>query len=147
MNQTSVHRIADGTRLGILRRRLGILSAVAGFNPMGITIMPDLSTASTTTARVPTTSASRYLQQICKHWAHKLEVAFTPEHGTIRFPAEGRAGTFPGDARVTLDAEAETLAVRIDASVPEQSEAMKDVIARHLDRFAFREAPLSFDWQ
>ena len=25
-------------------------------------------------------------------------------------------------------------------------EAMKGVVARHLDRFAFREAPLTFDW-
>ena len=28
------------------------------------------------TATVPTKSASRYLQQLCKHWAHNLEVEF-----------------------------------------------------------------------
>jgi hypothetical protein len=98
-------------------------------------------------ARVPTTSASRYLQQLCKHWSHDLDVAFTPEQGTIRFPAAGRGGTFPGDALVTLEAEPETLVVRIESSVPEQGEAMKDVVARHLDRFAFREAPLPFEWR
>lgn len=103
--------------------------------------------AATTVASVPTASASRYLQQICKHWSHTHEVAFTPEHGTIRFPAEGRAGTFPGDALVTLDARAKALLVQIDASVPEQRDAMKGVVARHLDRFAFREAPLPFNWQ
>ena len=104
-------------------------------------------TPATTAASVPTASASRYLQQICKHWSHTHQVAFTSEHGTIRFPAEGRAGTFPGDALVTFDAQPDALLVRIDASVPEQCDAMKGVVARHLDRFAFREAPLPFDWQ
>lgn len=105
------------------------------------------ATRASTVASVPTASARRYLQQICKHWSHSHQVAFTPEHGTIRFPAEGRAGAFPGDALVTLDAQPEALLVRIDASVPEQRDAMKGVVARHLDRFAFREAPLPFDWQ
>lgn len=103
--------------------------------------------AEATIASVPTSKASRYLQQICKHWSHTHEVAFTPEHGTVRFPAEGRAGTFPRDALVTFDARPEALLVRIDASVPAQRDAMKGVVARHLDRFAFREAPLPFDWQ
>jgi uncharacterized protein len=97
-------------------------------------------------ASVPTGSGSRYLQQLCKHWSHSLPVEFTPERGTIRFPAEGRAGTFPGEAVVTFDARATTLDVRIDASVPEQRDAMKGVVSRHLDRFAFREAPLPFEW-
>ncbi len=29
-------------------------------------------------ARVPTASASRYLQQICKHWSHKFAVEIHP---------------------------------------------------------------------
>jgi len=103
--------------------------------------------SSITSAAVPTASGSRYLQQLCKHWSHSLEVSFTPDHGEVRFPAEGRAGTFPAGALVTLEAYPDTLAVRIEASVPEQREVMKGVVARHLDRFAFREAPLPFDWR
>jgi len=55
--------------------------------------------------------------------------------------------TWTGDALVTFDAGADALSVRIDASSAEHVEAMKGVVARHLDRFAFREAPLTFDWQ
>ena len=39
------------------------------------------------------------------------------------------------------------LDVRIDATAPEQRDTLKTVVASHLDRFAFREAPLPFAWQ
>lgn len=97
-------------------------------------------------AKVPTAHASKYLQQLCKHWQHNLAVEFTPEHGTVTFPKDARGANWAGDALVTFDAGADTLAVRIDASSDEHVEAMKGVVARHLDRFAFREAPLGFDW-
>ena len=99
------------------------------------------------TARVPTASASRYLQQLCKHWQHNLEVSFTPERGTVIFPRDARGADWPGDATVTFDAEADTLVVRIEASAPAQLEGLEGAVARHLDRFAFREAPLAFDWR
>jgi hypothetical protein len=92
---------------------------------------------STTTAITPTTHASRYLQQLAKHWSHKLEVEFTPHHATIRFPS---------GAVATLDADAAQLRSTIEAPDPETCERMKAVVAEHLDRFAFREAPLPFDW-
>ena len=98
-------------------------------------------------ARVPTTHASKYLQQLCKHWQHNLVVEFTPDHGTVTFPKDARGADWPGDGLVTFDASADALAVRIDASVGEQLEGLEGAVARHLDRFAFREAPLAFDWQ
>ena len=98
-------------------------------------------------ALVPTPSASRYLQQLCKHWQHNLAVEYTPDHGTVVFPRDARGTDWPGDALVTFDARADTLDVRIDASADEQLEALKGAVARHVDRFAFREAPLAFDWQ
>ena len=99
------------------------------------------------TALVPTTNGSRYLQQLCKHWAHNLEVEFTPERGTIVFPPDARGADWPGEGRVTMVAHPGTLECRIDASVHEQLEGLKGVLASHLDRFAFREAPLAFDWR
>jgi hypothetical protein len=44
-------------------------------------------------------------------------------------------------------AHADTLECRILASAPGQLEGLKGAVARHLDRFAFREAPLPFHWQ
>ena len=99
------------------------------------------------TASVPTSSGSKYLQQLCKHWSHNLAVEFTPDHGTVVFPKDARGADHPGDALVTFDAGADALSVRIDATSAAQLEGLKGAVARHLDRFAFREAPLAFDWQ
>ncbi|AGH51348.1 MULTISPECIES: DUF2218 domain-containing protein [Sphingomonadales] len=104
-------------------------------------------TTTSAAASVPTSHGSRYLQQLCKHWAHNLKVEFTADHGTVTFPKDARGADFPGDAVATFDAAADALTVRIDASSPEQLEALKGAVARHLDRFAFREAPLAFDWR
>jgi hypothetical protein len=98
-------------------------------------------------AKVPTKSASRYLQQLCKHWSHNLAVTFTAEEGTITFPADVRGKSFPAEAKVTLQARETTLDVLVDASAADQLEGLKGAVASHLDRFAFREAPLAFDWR
>ncbi len=92
----------------------------------------------TASADVPTASASRYLQQLAKHWSHKMAVDYTPEAGTI---------DFPNGARLVMRAGPETLHVSV--AVPEGSDLnrMCEVVATHLDRFAFREAPLPFDWR
>ena len=103
-------------------------------------------TTYSTTASVPTVSGSRYLQQLCKHWSHNLAVEFTPEHGTVTFPKDARGMDYPAAAIATFDAAEAALVVRIDGSSEAQVSALKDVVARHLDRFAFREAPLAFDW-
>jgi len=100
-----------------------------------------------TTAQVPTEHASRYLQQLCKHWSHSLDVEFTPEHGSIVFPKDARGATWSDDAKVTFDAQSDALAIRLDASSPDHRDAMQGVIERHLDRFAHREAPLAYDWK
>ena len=87
-------------------------------------------------ASVPTANAAKYLQQLCKHWSHKLEVDLSDRKGVVRFPA----------AAVAFDADADALLVTIEGEKSEEVERMKGVVASHLDRFAFREAPLRFDW-
>lgn len=98
-------------------------------------------------ANVPTKHGSRYLQQLCKHWAHNLAVEFTPQEGTVRFPRDARGANWADDGVVTFTARPDVLECRIDASENAQLEALQGAVARHLDRFAFREAPLPFDWQ
>ncbi len=88
-------------------------------------------------ARIQTKSASRYLQQLCKHWSHKFEVTFDATHGRIPLPI----------GVAILDATPETLDVRVEAADAETLPRLKEVVANHLDRFAFREAPLPFDWK
>ena len=98
------------------------------------------------TASVPTQSGSRYLQQLCKHWQHSLELEFTPERAMIHFPRNARGADWPGDGLVFMTAKPETLEVRIEASSADHLVALQGAVARHLDRFAFREAPLTFEW-
>ena len=98
-------------------------------------------------AVVSTSNASRYLQQLCKHWSHKLAVEFTASDGRIVMPKEGRGESFANDAIVSLKADEAALQVNVDASDARQLELVKDAVATHLDRFAFREGPLAFAWR
>ena len=101
----------------------------------------------TSTARVPTAKGSRYLQQLCKHWSHNLAVEFTETEGKVVFPRNARGADWPGDATLVMQAHDDGLECRLQASADGQLEALKGAVARHLDRFAFREAPLAFNWQ
>ncbi|HQS69203.1 MAG: 2,4-dihydroxyhept-2-ene-1,7-dioic acid aldolase [Novosphingobium sp. 28-62-57] len=88
-------------------------------------------------AIVPTASASRYLQQLCKHWGHKFEVTFDPQQGRVALPF-GPVELKAGDAalEVTCRIEGEGDLAR-----------MQQVVVEHLNRFAHREGELVFDWQ
>jgi uncharacterized protein len=98
------------------------------------------------TAHVPTKNGSKCLQQLCKHWSHNLTVEFDGTRGTVTFPRDARGADWPGDAVATMTARDTGLDCRIDASSDGQLEGLKKVLASHLDRFAFREAPLVFRW-
>jgi hypothetical protein len=106
-----------------------------------------MSEALNSEAAVPTANGSRYVQQLCKHWSHNLEVEFDEKQGRIVFPRDARGADWPAPAVVTLVAGEDALDCRIEASAPGQLEGLKGAVARHLERFAFREAPLRFDWQ
>ena len=86
-------------------------------------------------ATIQTTSASRYLQQLCKHWSHKFTVEFSPEHGRIDLPA----------GPCTLDAEPGALHVALSVAEADKLPRLKEVVEEHIKRFAFRET-LMFDW-
>lgn len=85
---------------------------------------------------VETGNASGYLQRLCKHFGHKLEVEFTPERGSIAFEF-GRAALQAGPDGLTMTALAEN---------EENLTRLTSVLASHLERFAFREE-LRIDWR
>ena len=85
---------------------------------------------------VKTNQASRYLQQLCKHWSHKFAVEFTPEAGVVPF----------GDtARVNFSAGEDGLSMILDVEDGERLTVLEGVVAEHLKRFAFREE-LDVQW-
>ncbi|HEX8400132.1 MAG TPA: DUF2218 domain-containing protein [Allosphingosinicella sp.] len=98
-------------------------------------------------ARVRTEHAARYLQQVCKHWSHNLDVTYDEQQGRIVFPRDARGADWPADAVVTLTAAPDTLECRVEASAPGQRDGLKGALERHIDRFAFREAPIGYEWR
>ncbi len=88
-------------------------------------------------AKVPTANASRYLQQLCKHWSHKFNVSFDPQAGSIALPF----GT------TDLAANAAALTITISHNSDADPARAQQVVAEHLTRFAFREGELEFNWQ
>ncbi|MER9182986.1 DUF2218 domain-containing protein [Mesorhizobium sp. M0159] len=85
---------------------------------------------------VATELASRYLQQLCKHWAHKFPVEFDPNHGTIDLTL----------GRTVLDADPAALHIAVTTDEAGSLERLETVVAEHIKRFAFREE-LAFDWK
>ena len=76
------------------------------------------------TARVPTAKASRYLQQLCKHWSHKLDVELSENEGIVRFPS----------AVATMRADSDALTVN-------RRGAGRDLVLISIDRRSFLKAP------
>jgi hypothetical protein len=80
-------------------------------------------------ATIATPNASRYLRQLCEHFQRRLPVSFDPRSGQIVHPA--------GECR--LVAGEDVLMLLLVAPGAGQLGQLKDVLARHLLRFASRE--------
>ena len=80
-------------------------------------------------AQVTTVSASRYLQQLCRHWGHRFPVSFDESQGSVAF--DGTTCLF--------QAAAEQLIITLETTGEDTLERMEGVVADHLRRFAFRE--------
>ena len=89
------------------------------------------------TARYPSPNASKYVQQLAKHFAHKIEV-HTDEHS---------AGFSLQAGHVRLETDGETLLVTIEAEDAKSLIDARYVIDKHLVIFAFREGFAGLDWQ
>ncbi|HKR92718.1 DUF2218 domain-containing protein [Novosphingobium sp.] len=90
----------------------------------------------TIAAKVKTPNGAKYVQQLCKHWSHRLQTQTEGDVGTVTFPT--------AIARMTADSDG--IAIAITGESRADLERLTDVVASHLDRFAFREAPMAYDW-
>jgi len=84
----------------------------------------------------PTANGGRYLQQLCKHWSHKFAVEFDTTRGEIQLPT----------GRVVLTARPDHLEATLTPTGYADLDRLKTVVEDHINRFAFREAPLAFVW-
>ena len=87
------------------------------------------------TLHLKTAHASKYLQQLGKHFGHKVPVTFTPSEGEVTLPF----GT------------CEMAATDTDLSItvlgkPRDLDRLEQFVGDHLARFAFRENP-ELTWQ
>lgn len=80
-------------------------------------------------ASVRTEKAAGYLAQLCKHFAHRVPASHDGDTGSVEFPR--------GTCRLT--AADGVLTMTVETTDPEAVPQLQDVMARHLERFAFRE--------
>ena len=92
----------------------------------------------TATAFVPCEKGDRYIKQLVSHWRHKLNAEYEEQHALVQF-GSGAVAEFNADEH----------GITIFLAAPDEDENIqkRGVIERHIDRFAFREAPLSYSWQ
>jgi hypothetical protein len=90
----------------------------------------------TAIASAETAHASRYLQQLAKHWSHKFAVEFTPTAATIDLPM----------GRCALAADDRALGVTLTGQPDADMDRFKSVVVEHLQRFGHRET-LAFEWR
>jgi hypothetical protein len=94
----------------------------------------------TATGFAPCEQPARYLQQLVKHWSHKMATSWDAE-------AQIAAVPFSEHDNAVMNAQPAGIAITLVTADEECSERLRGVIERHLDRFAFREAPLSYHWE
>lgn len=87
------------------------------------------------TLHMTTDHAAKYLQQLCKHFGHKVPATFTPTEGQVTLPF----GT------CELAATDGTLSITVLGKTRDLAR-LEQFVGDHLSRFAFRENP-TLTWQ
>ncbi len=87
-------------------------------------------------ATASTPLADRYLQQLCKHFAHKVPASAENGEGRIEFPF----------GVADLRASETVLNLSVGASSLDDLKRMQKVVEDHLLRFAFREELAELNW-
>jgi hypothetical protein len=82
-------------------------------------------------ARVLTELPDRYMRQMCSHFSHKIPASCNETEGRIEFEF--------GTCDMLVEEGALVLTAR--ASSSESRQRVEAVVAKHLDRFAWRDKP------
>ncbi|WP_328598324.1 DUF2218 domain-containing protein [Croceibacterium salegens] len=81
----------------------------------------------------------RYIKQLVSHWGHKMATSYDDGDGMGVFP-------FSEHTNAVMTAHKDGIGITLTTADAEENERMRGVIERHIDRFAFREAPLTYEW-
>ena len=90
---------------------------------------------SRSTLNLTTAHASKYLQQLAKHFGHKVPVTFTATEGKVTLPF--------GTCEMAASSTALSITV---LGLSEDLGRLEQFVGNHLARFAFRENP-TLAWQ
>jgi uncharacterized protein len=91
----------------------------------------------TTTGSASTALGDKYIRQLVKHWSHKFATSYSDGVGVVPF-GENATAEFSSDEA--------GLNIKLSTAGTEEAMRLQGVIERHIDRFAFREAPLYYQW-
>jgi len=92
------------------------------------------------TGFAPCEKPERYIQQVVSHWSHKMATSYDKDSGMGVFP-------FSEVTNAVMTAREGGIGLTLTTADRDENERMRGVIERHIDRFAFREAPLSYEWK
>jgi len=95
-------------------------------------------TAIVATGYAPCEQPERYIQQLASHWSHKMATSYADGIGAFPFSDLEHA---------TMQAMPGGIAITLATGDADRNIHLRGVIERHIDRFAFREAPLSYEWK
>ncbi|UYV36842.1 DUF2218 domain-containing protein [Rhodobacteraceae bacterium D3-12] len=90
----------------------------------------------TSSTTFTTPNGSKYLVQLCKHFAHKIDVEYDETNGRAALPS--------GAAELLADTDG--LNISITSEDEKQLGMAQHVIEDHLKRFAFREEFDALNW-
>ena len=99
--------------------------------------MTEVQTAFTANGFAKCEKPERYIQQVVSHWSHKMATSYADGIGTFPFSELESA---------VMTARPGGIAITLVTADHERNVHMRGVIERHIDRFAFREAPLTYEW-
>lgn len=91
-------------------------------------------------ARVKTPRASRYANQLCKHFAHKIRAEWAEPEGVAEFPELGTCRLVSGPDELVLRIEAG------DAAKLAKLAKIQFIVGDHLERFGARDG-LAASWE